>query len=642
MAKTYALLVGINDYLAVAPLNGCRNDVDRVEEFLRARAGEALSLARLDDREATKAAVVDAFRGHLGQAGVGDTALFWFSGHGSTAPVPRELWHLEPSGRLQTLLCVDSRHGDVTDLLDKELAVLIHEVAARGAHVAVVLDCCHADGGTRGGEAGVRTVPPLSESPPLDGLLPELRPRDGRPVPAYLAPGGAPDHVLLAACHSHQNAHERKLGGRDHGLFSWALLAALRQLGPGATYRELLTAARCTVENLHDRQAPRLYPAHERLVDQPFLGGRLSAPAAAMVMRYVRGGWEIDAGQVHGIPVGGVGDDETRVGVHGSRPVRQARVVRVLTERSIVEPIGWQPDRHRQYRVVLTRVPLPPTTVAVDEAPEVGAAIRTAGPDGGPSPHVRVGAPPELVVSTCSGRMPMHVRGPDGTELTAPTSEVDQVVAELEHIARWRRIKELRNPVSALPGAVDIEVVAARPGELVAPLDRPPLTVDGEGVLRMAYRRGPAGWTAPTAFIRVRNRADRRLYCVLLNLTDRFRIHASLLPGVFVGPGQCAAALDGGLVEFAMPPGRPVRSGSSVTDWLMVLVSETEISAELFHLPRLGEPMRGVPKRAAAFDGVFDRLGLTALHRDIDRPPAAAYDWTTRILPVVTSVPRDA
>ena len=34
-------------------------------------------------------------------------------------------------------------------LADKELSLLLAEVAANGPHVVVILDCCHSGGGTR-------------------------------------------------------------------------------------------------------------------------------------------------------------------------------------------------------------------------------------------------------------------------------------------------------------------------------------------------------------------------------------------------------------------------------------------------------------------------------------------------------------
>ena len=73
----YALLVGINEYAAVNNLSGCVQDVERIEEFLRARVkpeylAEPLKLL---NQLATRQAIVDGFEQYLGQAKDGDVAL---------------------------------------------------------------------------------------------------------------------------------------------------------------------------------------------------------------------------------------------------------------------------------------------------------------------------------------------------------------------------------------------------------------------------------------------------------------------------------------------------------------------------------------------------------------------------------------
>ncbi len=116
----------------------------------------------------------------------------------------------------------------------------------------------------------------------------------------------------------------------------------------------------------------------------PTAANRCARPECAAVarssIRYRRrtchrhaDGWEIDAGQCHGIE-----DGDIRVAVHGSRPVREALVTAVHTERSEVRPISWTPDRDTRYPVVLSNVPIPPTTVLVaDEGGAAAAHVRT-------------------------------------------------------------------------------------------------------------------------------------------------------------------------------------------------------------------------------------------------------------------------
>ena len=154
----YALFAGIDAYQApVRPLRGCVNDVTRLQALLRERTqGEHARLRYepllLANEAATRPAIIDAFRTHLGQAGKDDVALFCYSGHGSQEPAPPEFWDFEPDKLNETLVCYDSRQPGGWDLADKELAQLISEVAANGPHFAVVLDCCHAGSGTRDAE----------------------------------------------------------------------------------------------------------------------------------------------------------------------------------------------------------------------------------------------------------------------------------------------------------------------------------------------------------------------------------------------------------------------------------------------------------------------------------------------------------
>ncbi|MFG1841839.1 caspase domain-containing protein [Micromonospora sp. NPDC049175] len=639
--RVFALLVGIDRYLAASPLQGCGNDVRVVEEFLRVRVrGHGRpDLRVLKNEQATRDAVVTGLRDHLGQAGPGDTALFWFSGHGSRAKVPDGLWHLEPSGTMQTLLCHDSRHGDVADLWDKELSLLLSGIAVTGCHVVVVADSCHSFGVTRD---TIRAVPPLTTAPKIDSLLPELR---------RLAALPPVEHVELAACASAESAVETWADGEEHGLFSWSLVSAMRRLGPSATYRELLTAARCDVERHAYQQVPQLQPVTPGIADQPFLGGRITPSATGMRMRRARGDWEIDAGSCHGLSVGPDNDD-VRVAVPGPE-LREARVVRVHPERSVVRPLGWEPDEDLQYPVVVSRVPTPAVSVGVDgeHAPtgdQVLAALATLGPGGGPSPHLRTARShemrtPELVIDVREpGRV--RIRDGEGTALCDEMTDVQRdggrrVAAALEHLARVRRVKALVNPFSALVDAVSVELVDAFPGELTAPLDRPALRPSEDGAVHLRYRQEHGRWVPPTIFVRLRNDSDRPLYYVLLNITEKHRVHAGLFPGAQVAPGRVGAALYGRPVELRLPVGTPVEEGATTQDWLVLLAAEKEFSSSPFELPAVDEAWPGRTRAPLAVTGLLGRLGLAAVHRDAGGTADSACDWVTLAVPVVTRVP---
>jgi hypothetical protein len=197
---------------------------------LEARAGATLRLRELHDADATRDALVTAFRDHLGRAGPDDVALFAFFGHGSEEPAPPEIATLEPTGRLQTILLHDCgrRIGGTLRraFADKELSLLLAEVAASGAHVVTILDCCHSGGGTRDPFARPRGWQPRPERDPRADrdVLVELA--AARPVTEFL-PGALdrwaaprPPHVALAACRSDELAKEHRVG-RHH---AWRVL----------------------------------------------------------------------------------------------------------------------------------------------------------------------------------------------------------------------------------------------------------------------------------------------------------------------------------------------------------------------------------------------------------------------------------
>ncbi|MFI2712204.1 caspase domain-containing protein [Micromonospora sp. NPDC018662] len=642
--RVFALLVGIDSYRAATSLQGAGHDVLLVERFLRERHPEhdPSRVRVLRDGQATRAAVIAGLRGHLGEAGPGDTALFWFSGHGSCAPVPAELWHLEPNGEMQTLVCHDSRSDGVPELYDKELSLILGEIAATGCHLVVVLDSCHSQSATRNPR---RSLPPVKEAPLIEALLPELLRAAARPPMEY---------VVLTACRSFEAAIETWVEGRPHGLFTWSLIGAMRRLGPSATYRELLAAARCEVERYVYQQVPQLEPVTAGVVDQPFLGGHISPAATGMRMRRVRHDWEIDVGSCHGLVAHG--DDDIRVAVPGP-DLHEARVVRIHPERSVVRPIGWEPDDDRQYPVVLSRVPTPATTVAVEAGHRptldlVLTALETAGPGGGASPHVRVLAlddgqrTPELRL-TVVDRDRVRVCDAEDAPLCADLTDVSRdggrrVAAVLEHLARVKRVRSLVNPVSTLVEDVSLELVEAGPGEVVAPADRPPLRPGGDGAVHLRYRRENGGWVPPTVFVRMRNDGDRRLYYVLLDVTERHRVHAGLFPGAHVAPRHAAAALHGRPVELRLPPGRPVAPGAVTRDWLVLLAAEQEFTSSPFELPAVDQVWPGRTRAPLAVSGLLGRLGLAAVHRDAGAAEAGACDWVTAVLPVVTEVPEAA
>ena len=105
----------------------------------------------LINEAATREAIIKAFRNHLTkQAKAGDTVLFYYAGHGSYTPTAIPFTKFDSLANDETFVCYDSRLAGKHDLADKEMAVLLSEIAA-DVHTVVLADSCHSASVTRTG-----------------------------------------------------------------------------------------------------------------------------------------------------------------------------------------------------------------------------------------------------------------------------------------------------------------------------------------------------------------------------------------------------------------------------------------------------------------------------------------------------------
>ena len=132
------------------------------------------------------------------------------------------------------LVCYDSRRQNGTypyDLADKELAVLLAEVARNNPHLAVILDCCHSGSGTRDVDAfrqlRARQTHEVLTERPLDSYIDGYYTARKRKDDAWFSIP-ASSHILLAACDRTQKAMESP---DRSGVFSSTLLEVLAKSG---------------------------------------------------------------------------------------------------------------------------------------------------------------------------------------------------------------------------------------------------------------------------------------------------------------------------------------------------------------------------------------------------------------------------
>jgi len=681
MGRTlYATLVGIDAYRPpVPPLYGCISDIEAVAALLRdfSEGGEfALSLHLLRNSEATRSAIIESFRKHLGQASADDVALFYYSGHGSQEDAPPEFWHLEPDRLDETLVCYDSRDAGSWDLADKELAVLIAEVAARGRHTLCVLDCCHSGSGTRASfEDGiaVRRAPTDRRRRPVEAFIEGVfAARLNRGVSSSDANWGvvpSGNHVLLAACRSSETAKEVIEAGQRHGAFTAALLAALRQTRGSITYRDLLKRAEAQVRLRVSQQVPQIEASDPSDLQRPFLGGAARKQATHFTLRYDRDlGWVMDGGAIHGLiqPQGAetttlaifdlnAGPNEWRQ-VKCALATAEVREVRPELSRVEVKPQGHELNREATYRAITIATPLPALGIyLVGDASALELlrkALASAGGDNRPSLLVQETDAEDratLRVDVTAGVYRIsrtRAELPLIAEVGGTNEEGARLVVDrLEHVARWLAVAELKNYGSRLGDApVEITVSVPTYEERVERWNE----VDPRRGIRLYYRHVNGKWQQPRLRIQLTNRGSEDAYCALLWLGEDYSISSSLLPERTVHiPAGSSVAANGGKDVYGKVPQEKWREGrTEVTDLLKLIVSTEQFDPTLFEQEAIDRYVRtrAVEGFGARPRSVLERLAKRVHVRALSTQPEdeVVADWATGDLALTVVRPLEA
>ena len=262
MAETRAVLIGVSDYLTLdADLKGPDNDVALMVEVLQAR-GVALAQMRflgggdlpfgVARGQPTRVQIMAALDAVADETRVGDTVVFYFSGHGSQAP---DQSGDEGGGYDEILLPADAAGwkgsiGAVENaILDDELQDWAARITAKGAQLVGLIDACHSATGFRaiGGEGVSR------------GLAPEALgvPGDAVSVAGVEAAPLSGEFVFLYSSQSDQRSFEYELAdsGLWQGEFTLRLAQQLRA-ADGISWRQLLAAVSDAMVQGPARQVP--------------------------------------------------------------------------------------------------------------------------------------------------------------------------------------------------------------------------------------------------------------------------------------------------------------------------------------------------------------------------------------------------
>lgn len=679
MRAIYALLVGIDKYPApVSQLEGCCNDIEAVETYLRERIDTQkyqLNLKKLCDREATRQAIIEGFEKHLCQAGKDDIALFYYSGHGSNETAPPEFFQFEPDRQIETIVCYDSRLDAGRDLADKELSYLISKVACKKPQIVLILDSCHSGSGTRDTvpQRGVRHA--SADNRPrelkdfifsLDDLQPVINFSTDQPSKAnqsgWNLPGGR--HILLASCQDRELAKEYFGDGRRRGAFSYFLLNTLEQTNGSLTYRELFKRANALVRSRIQDQSPQLEATHFDDLNLPFLGFPGEDAIAQREPFFTLScdenqQWSIDGGAVHGLPQSS-SDEPIRLALYPqgstaeqmrqrSAAVGEAEVTRVLPQKSVVQ-FSKEPDHLTTSTVlnaVITSLPLPPLGVVFEGDENALRLLReelaTVGVDGQPSLYVREVAADAKFRLLARNNQYLITKPDDDRPLVEQIAGYTQpnafkAVKRLEHMARWVTTAELSTPANNRIPADAVEMQLYCNGEAVL-----------EPQLRLEYQYRNGKWQNPTFQVKLVNRTEQRLYCALLGLTEQYSIGAPFFGsgGTWLEPkGEAwATMLSAGALKKDIPTSIPNdlwnQGITEYQDILKLIVSTAEFDPRLLSQDKLDKPKSTT--RGVAKGGTLNRLMNRITHRDFDVEEADAIDeWMTSQVTIVTVRPQDA
>jgi len=674
-SNLWALLIGIDEYLRATNLSGCVNDVEAMRVFLMNQLGVPEDHIRvLTNQEASRANILESFQGFLidnPAIARGDQILFHYSGHGSQMLDPLGV---EPDGYNETLVAHDSREGDVYDIPDKTLAVLLDRLAAnKGDHITIILDSCHSGSGTRKlegpGVARTRRLPADDRLPPanLDAdLLADASTRDAGPSGWSLE--GVP-YVLLAGCRDREESNEywaRDEGGQGiwHGALTYFTLRCLEQMAPGTTYVELHERVAAQVNAVYPTQMPQCEGDRDREV---FGGARVQRAPFISVQRVEGDTVTLGAGLVHGLR------QDTELALYPPEvrtrddlppePLATVIVISVsaTTARARVQdargdiPVHARGIISRQAYVGLRQTVALQATEGEENRQVIERlrqAIQEATPDGEPSPYLEVADDSDqgvdLRVVAADGKLSIY--GANGELLAIPEDIQEQgrgdavaVLHALESIARYRMVQDLTNQESGsqLAGKIKVHLrryVAGPEGPQIE--DLPAGATGPGGELTLSF--DPAHREHNHYVVDVVNETSLSVYPHIFTLSPDYSIHRlypdrgqedELKPGQTLSSGLASSG--GARLEVYLPD--EPRWDSS-RDFLKVIA--TTVPSDLGSLEQGGLNVPSPARRAMrAVSSPLDQLLDTVLYSAGTRfmrpaETSAGEDWATVTTPI--------
>ncbi len=540
--KIYALLVGINDYAPeIRKLSGCVNDVNRFHEYLKSSFNpQDLAVEVLVDKDATRENIITMFRSHLRNATADDVALFQYSGHGARWAAAKEFKEFFPDGYDEGLVCYDSRRETGTypyDLADKELAILLSEVAAKNPHIAVILDCCHAGAATRDVDAfnqlTTRATHEVKDERPLESYL------EGQYM--KLKQRGADlsiphsRHIALAACERTQKAQENP---RKHcGVFMDTLLEVLDKSGSDIPYADLFVRCRAAVRKRAENQNPQFDAYKGFNAWAGFLGRKASTTKRFHTVEFddKNKTWKIDAGAIEGFPTEPEKSVELALYQENdtSRVIGKASTTMVYPRKSDLR-LEFEYDTAVRYKAEITFLPVPPIPVYLEGDAKSKAILQKALEEDRSVPAVFVEEPQgtKYALVAADGNFLLKQREMDSlvqgvvVNPAKPEDSAELILQILKQVVKWEKGWALQNH-SAKINPADFDFI------FVEKLDGGKEYEYRADEITLNYVQSGGDWKSILGKIKVRNRTPQELHVILAYFSNAYGINTSKF---FKGP----------------------------------------------------------------------------------------------------------
>ncbi|MUG99462.1 caspase family protein [Scytonema sp. UIC 10036] len=639
--KIYALLVGIDKYhpeSRVSNLNGCVNDIEVIEEYLRNRIVNNSNVPwKLKNESATRQAIIDGFQKHLCQAGSEDVVLFYYAGHGSFEPAPEAFRIKDSDDQIETLVCYDSRTKEGRDLADKELSYLIEQVAKNNPHILIILDSSHSSTATR--DQGM-----VERQTSTDGRVRDLKdfifPEEWLKyrLSSIYEP---PRYVAIAACRSYQTAKEyRGDDGKPRGAFSYFFTQALQRTHGSLSYVDLVQDVNALILTKVKDQSPQIEALAEDL-EQTFLGGSANERLNYFTLTHnteVYDDWVINGGTLHGIHPVPEGETLLAIFPQGT-PIKQLEDIDFAICQAVVTEV--QPEISKikvitdssllsleePYWAIVISVPIPQMKVHFvgdEQGIELARTALERANEGEPSLFIRE------VESSSDANYELEAhqgqylikRVSDQRSIVAPIPPAPdtqgytqqravQIIKRLEHVARWVNVLELKTPpTSQIPASnVDLEVIIIFNGQEYS-------SKQMGSNLRGEYSFKNNRWIPPEIKITVTNHSERDIYFQIVELAGDYSIS---IPEFFTERGSILlskksendsklSSKTSDTLELVIPRAYLNSGVTEYNEIFKLIVSTRDFDASLLAQKGLDTPPPTRSTRSRGLSGTLNRL----------------------------------